>query len=199
MTIEYFLNNWTNIKEEDIDFTVEEWKDISLYEYLPEEFMEKYQDKVYWNYISTDQNLSEEFIEKYEDKVDWSGISYYQKFSEEFIEKYKHKVDWSLISERQSLSEEFIERYKDKVDWTWIPKSQNLSMQFIFKYQDKIRFSDYPRCLRRCFRLKYGKYHKRSCSTFSICSNNNYAIITYYRKRINIQTIPANIIFCHTL
>ena len=74
MTIEYFLNNWTNIKEEDIDFTVEEWKDISSYEYLPEEFMEKYQDKVYWNYISAYQKLSEEFIEKYENKVNWYRI-----------------------------------------------------------------------------------------------------------------------------
>ena len=173
MTIECFIKNWKNIKEEDIDFTVEEWKDISSYEYLPEEFMEKYQDKVYWNYISTDQNLSEEFMEKYKDKVDWDYISAYQKLSEEFIEKYENKVDWFFISIFQKLSEAFIYKHKEKIS--------------------------HPSCLRKYYRERYIKYNN-ALVLFSIHTNANYGIILEWKKPgFNISSIPSNITFSQIL
>ena len=36
--------------------------------------------------------LSEFFIEKYKDRVNWNYIFYYQTLSESFIDKYKNKV-----------------------------------------------------------------------------------------------------------
>ncbi|MFN3551378.1 MAG: hypothetical protein ACK4WJ_06195, partial [Endomicrobiia bacterium] len=47
------------------------WKKVSRFRYLSEEFIERYKDKVEWDLISKSQKLSEEFIEKYKDKVDW--------------------------------------------------------------------------------------------------------------------------------
>src|SRR5574344_2919093 len=46
-------------------------------------------DNVKWNNISKYQKLSEEFIEKHKDKLNWDKISEYQKLREPFIEKYK--------------------------------------------------------------------------------------------------------------
>src|SRR3712207_7086110 len=45
------------------------WGEISKYQYLTEEFIEKYKDKLYWNSISRYQKLSESFIERYKDRV----------------------------------------------------------------------------------------------------------------------------------
>jgi len=173
MTIEYFINNWKNIKEEDISFSKKKWKDISAYQYLSEEFIEKYKDKVNWRYVSIHQSLSEEFIEKHKDKVNWSYISIFQQLSEELIEKYKNEVDWFYIS-----------------------TSQILSKEFIYKHQDKISHSN---CLNKYYRLRYEKYNSGSIS-FSIHTNNSYGIILQWKyPGFDIKNFPVNIIFCHTL
>jgi len=116
------------------------WKEKSKEPGLTEEFIEKYSDKVYWDFISQCQNLSEEFIEKYSDKFDWYYISIYQKLSEKFIEKYSDKVYWDYISINQKLSEEFIEKHSDKVFWNNISINQKLSEKFIEKFSDKVNW-----------------------------------------------------------
>jgi len=174
MNIKYFINNWKNIKEENISFTTNEWEEISSY-----------------------QSLSEEFIEKYKNKVDWFYISKYQSLSEEFIEKHEDKVDWLYISQYQSLSEDFIEKYEDKVDWYYISIYQNLSIQFIFKYKNKI---SHLNCLNKHYRLRYEKYDIRRYQVgLSIHSNNSYGLIINWKNQMNIKNIPSNIIFCKTL
>jgi len=77
--------------------------------------------------------IPEEFIEKYEDKLDksdWSFIPKYQTLSEKFIEKYKDKVDWFYVSGYQTLSESFIEKHKSYVYLYCILKYQKLSKEF---------------------------------------------------------------------
>ena len=130
----------TGIKEfdPDDDNQVRQISDIYT---TPEQFIEKYKDRVDWDGISSRQQLSESFIEKYKDKVDWDDISYGQQLSEPFIEKYKDKVDWNWISSRQQLSESFIEKYKDKVDWYRISSDQQLSEPFIEKYKDRVNWN----------------------------------------------------------
>ena len=44
-------------------------------------------DNINWKKISQYEKLSEEFIEKFKDKVNFWRISQYQKLSEEFIQK----------------------------------------------------------------------------------------------------------------
>ena len=84
--------------------------------------------------ISMYQKLSEDFIERNKDRVDWECISINQKLSEDFIERNKDWVDWDCISYYQKLSEDFIERYKDRVWWTWISRYQKLSEDFRAKH-----------------------------------------------------------------
>jgi len=171
MNIKYFINNWKNIKEEDIYFSENEWIKISCYQYL-----------------------SEVFIEKYEDKVDWYWISIHQSLSEEFIEEHKDEVYWCEISIHQSLSEEFIEKHEDKVDWLYISQYQSLSEQFIYKHKDKI---SHPNCLNKHYRLRY-KYDNYFI-IFSIHANNSYGLTLFWKNGMNIKNIPSNIIFCKTL
>jgi len=49
-------------------------------------------EKVNWPNISRYQKLSEEFIEKFQEKVYWEYISEYQKLSEDFIDKHKLSI-----------------------------------------------------------------------------------------------------------
>ena len=51
------------------NLTKKDWISISKYQYLSEEFIEKYADKLDWEIISDYQKLSEEFMEKYADKL----------------------------------------------------------------------------------------------------------------------------------
>ena len=104
MTIYYLLENWENIDINDIELKNINWNNISQYQTLSEEFIEKFQNKVDWYWISHYQILSEEFIEKFQDKVDWWNISYSQTLSEEFIEKFQHKVNWYHLSYNQNIS-----------------------------------------------------------------------------------------------
>ena len=63
------------------EFNYYEWVEISCFEYLTEEFIQKYENKVHWGCISINQKLSENFIEKYKNKIDWYWISSYQILS----------------------------------------------------------------------------------------------------------------------
>ena len=74
------------------------WMCISWYRKLPEDFITKFQDKVYWHDISICQKLSEGFMTKFQDKVDWEEISSHQKLSEEFITKFQERVDWKIYN-----------------------------------------------------------------------------------------------------
>src|SRR3712207_8452638 len=69
-------------------------------------------------YTTLFRSLSKEFIEKYEDKVDWDWcyISKYQKLPEDFIDKHKNEVNWDWISQYQKLSEEFIDRKSTRLN-----------------------------------------------------------------------------------
>jgi len=123
-----------------------DWKHISQYQKLSEQFIEKHSEDLYWEFVSYRQKLSETLIEKYSDKVDWSSISEYQKLSEEFIEKHSNKVKWSYISWNQKLSEPFIEKYSHNVDWVQISNHQKLSEEFIEKHSDKVYWKNITRC-----------------------------------------------------
>ena len=66
-------------------------------------------DNINWKKISQYEKLSEEFIEKFKDKVNFWRISQYQKLSEEFIQKFQDKVNWYHIYEKH-LFQTFVSR-----------------------------------------------------------------------------------------
>ena len=73
------------------------------------------EENIDFRYVSFFQKLSEEFILEFQDKIDWGIISKTQKLSEEFIRKNKNFINWRRISENQTLSEDFIREYKERV------------------------------------------------------------------------------------
>ena len=127
--------------EENMDNFGVDWVNISIFQKLSEEFIEKHYDKVDWYNISKYQKLSEELIEKHIDKIDWDCISKYQTLSEDFIEKYIDKVYWYFISKCQKLSELFIEKHYNKINWVNISIFQTLSEEFIEKHYNKVNWN----------------------------------------------------------
>ena len=67
--------------------------DINYTEPLSEEFIERYQELVHWDYISCYQKLSEPFIERHKERIQWYRISRYQKLSKEFRIKHIIEID----------------------------------------------------------------------------------------------------------
>ena len=122
MNIKYFIENWESIDKKDIYFSEEQWREISIYKYLSEEFIKEFKDRVYWYNISHSQKLSEEFIEEFKNKVDWINISYFQILSEAFIREFKDEVDWYYIAASQILSARFIDEF---IDYIYYDKSFN--------------------------------------------------------------------------
>jgi hypothetical protein len=59
-----------------------------------------------WVKISTYQYLTDNFIEKYSDKVDWDQISYFQYLSETFIRKHINKINFKCLIYNKNISEE---------------------------------------------------------------------------------------------
>ena len=118
--------------------TEEQWKEISKYQKLSEDFIREFQDMVVWNCISGSQKLSESFIREFQNKVCWGWISMYQKLSESFIRDFQNDACWRGISEYQKLSEDFIREFQNNVDWDCISKFQNLSESFIRDFQDRV-------------------------------------------------------------
>jgi hypothetical protein len=108
---------------------------------FPIDFLEQYShtfDRFQWQQVSKYQNLSENFIEKHKHKLYWEIVSKYQHLSQEFIEKYRDVVFWSSISVHKKLSQEFIEKHHDLVDWYRVSQYQNLSWDFIVKHLDQL-------------------------------------------------------------
>ena len=93
-----------------------DWRFISKYQILSEEFIKKHSNKVTWNDISACQTLSEDFIEKHSDKLNWYEISFYHKLSEEFIKKHIDKIDIYWLMENKNISEKIKEEIKTLED-----------------------------------------------------------------------------------
>ena len=59
---------------------------------IREKIKEKGINIVNWKSISQYQTLSEDFIREFQDKVDWMQIFIHQTLSEDFIRQFKDKV-----------------------------------------------------------------------------------------------------------
>lgn len=74
------------------------WEIVSYYQDLSEKFMEKFVDKLNWNYISQKQHLSRNFMVKYFDKLNTLWLKKFQKNWDDDIEKEyefnKAKNNW---------------------------------------------------------------------------------------------------------
>lgn len=97
-----------------------------------------------WHTVSYRQNLSEAFIEKYADKVHWEYIFTHQTLSVPFLEKWGYKIPynnfWLMISQNQKLPIEFIRKNRDLIHWSNIAK--NLTVEVAREFGDLIQWRD---------------------------------------------------------
>ena len=85
--------------------------------------------------ISACQKLSEQFIEKHQEKLNWNYISGFQILTESFIEKYRNKVNWENISGFQILTEFFIKKYQKNIQIPYLLQNKKILIhqQIVFE------------------------------------------------------------------
>ncbi|ALN97736.1 putative tryptophan repeat gene family protein [Bacillus phage vB_BpuM-BpSp] len=88
---------------------------------------ENIKDNLDWAFVSGYRELSEEFIERFSDKIRWEWVAHgTRNLSEPFIEKYSDKLNWLHISSDHKLSESFIIKHQEKIKWTFLKDNQNI-------------------------------------------------------------------------
>lgn len=91
------------------------WSKTYTYEYLPEEFMREFADKMEWMTISRCQRFSESFMREFSEEINWINASAFQKMSEAFIDEFSDKVWWPNILNMQKLSEDFLDEHYENL------------------------------------------------------------------------------------
>jgi len=109
------------------DFDYYDWKSISRYQNLSEEFITKFKHLVDINYISVYQVLSEDFIKENLDILNMSNISKHQVLSEDFINKNLDILNISRISKFQALSEDFIKEHSEILYWELLMSNDKIN------------------------------------------------------------------------
>ena len=101
-----------------LEFSSDEWNDISKKYELSVHMMRLFQNRLNWRYIAQYQSLRVDFIREfieYQLRPYMEVICKYQLLDEDFIRNYKDKVDWDLVLEYQELSTEFILEHADVI------------------------------------------------------------------------------------
>ena len=81
--------------------------------------IKEFEDIVNWRNISEFQKLSEDFIRAFQHKLDWKCISAYQKLDEELIIEFQYKINWHYLSinKNTKLSKRLISRFQQNIDF----------------------------------------------------------------------------------
>lgn len=62
-------------------------------------------------WISANQPLKKDFIDEFQNFVYWEAVP----LSEVYVEEHQVKVNWRWVSMKQSFSDDFIIEYQDRV------------------------------------------------------------------------------------
>lgn len=126
----------------------EAWKELSENLDWTEQMLEKYKDKVNWEYISGNRNIewTSDMLEKFKELIDWmelSDTSCTTILTESCLEQFKGYWDWSKLSGNESLklNYQLIDKFADMWDWTalinrW--KEKIYGFDFLERYARKI-------------------------------------------------------------
>lgn len=91
------------------------WKVISSYPNLPEEFIDAYYKMLKPYSIENKQTITRRLQLKYRDTLNWILMSKFQTLDEDVIELMQNQVSWPYISKYQALSESFIRKHSNKL------------------------------------------------------------------------------------
>lgn len=64
------------------------------------EFIDKFKNKVSWDYLSKNKLLSKFIVDKYSDKLDWHLISYNHVLNSYFVNTYLDKLNLAVVLDR---------------------------------------------------------------------------------------------------
>lgn len=122
-----------------------DWKSISKNPNLSSEILWDYKELLDWECVTQNGtiNLSDnDFLQKYQDYVDWNYISLSETFkiSTENLTSFKDKLNWSSICQRKDfvVSENLLNPFADVLNWTDVSKSMNIGFteELIEKYRE---------------------------------------------------------------
>lgn len=127
-----------------------QWENVILNEYIDFDVLEKYVHYLthdHWKYyVSKLHCLPDSFINKYSDKLYWRAISLYKRFNEDMMDRHFDKLDIDIISMKQKFSEEFLFKYGDRLNWKNLIANRQMFVNFTLfenwiyiKYVDQIR------------------------------------------------------------
>lgn len=125
----------------------EAWKEISGYELLSMDILDKYADKLDWKEISENSNIiwTLEGINKFAGRLNWSDFS--QNCPDHFIneitlQKFAHRWDWKAISNRACFYNDWtlLEKFADKADWSEVITNRNIEkpLEFFNRFQQYV-------------------------------------------------------------
>jgi hypothetical protein len=126
------------INENKDDFTAYEWLIVSKSQFLDNNLIENYKDKLDWQYISAFKKLEEKELRKYSDYIDWYSVSRFQNLSLKFIEENESQISFDELIKNESFLEtsylsKIIKMYeerkdKEKYKKIWIENKENNSL-----------------------------------------------------------------------
>lgn len=117
-----------------------DWKLISQYQKLSEQFMRDFNHKLDWHVLPKYQTMSDKFIKEFRGKF-WWGDFPYNKLSEELISELYDTVCWPEVSkEKKNLSNKFIETWAHRLDWFNLCYFNKVDSSILSKYADRLSF-----------------------------------------------------------
>ncbi len=123
----------------------EAWKNLSRELSWSESLLEKYKDKVDWEYISSNSDIewTVSMLEKFKGRINWQELSSTRQsslLSPDVVEHFKDRWDWKELSENSELPIATIRKMADYIDWRFIIDSyrDDLNSDFLKEFEDRI-------------------------------------------------------------
>ncbi len=147
-----------SVQDRVIDFLLrhKEFAKIAISKSYPfrREELNRYTDRLAWNWIADNNNIlwTEKLFYEFEKKIGAGSLSHNTNFpwTEQFIDKYLYELFYDLESEEVEKSsfaknptlpwsEEFIEKYTEHWDWMWLSMNEAIpfSTDLLDKYMDR--------------------------------------------------------------
>lgn len=82
------------------DPNAQDWKILSAFYDLTEDFCDEFHNHICWNIMTGHQAIPITILDKFSHKFNqeaWRRISSFQDLSKDFIQKYAHKLSFDLI------------------------------------------------------------------------------------------------------
>ena len=134
------------------NMTKEERDNVSLYQPLTINFLEKHKAEINWTNVALNTNtLTYEVLDKFSNKISWPTICLApHNLQEGFLYHYRHKIIWTAVLSHQRLELEFLirmselyrkSRAKNQRDfWDAVSRYEKIDCEYVDAYKRFINF-----------------------------------------------------------